>query len=491
MRSSLVNKLVFVFLLLMLITFLSSIFVILYQFRNIEGSEGLNGALENIIFGGATIVTVIVLFTIILGRILVFAISRPLEKLIAETEKIANGDYTSEVKVSTNDEIETLAESINLMTTTIREYIAKLKEQRDALQIVFDSISGSILIIDENYSIIMYNEAGGCFYQSVEKKEHLFKKKIDLNGKCFNEFYGRVLPCEGCLVHKTISEGKNCFAEVTNMANVFDMNTSIMPCSGDDVQHKRIIVHSLRVTDQVLMEKEMVQMDKLAQMGRLAAGITHELKNPMSTIKAGIYYLEQLNNKKIPQYIFNVEIKDTLVNMEESLQRAEASVYNILDFSRPNDFKREPIILDKILQQVLLLFSKELIKCKVKVSVEIKENTLIGYYDANMIKNVFIHLISNAMQAMPNGGQLYIHADYFADNVIIVVEDTGIGIQEENVEIVFEPFYTSNKEGGTGLGLWIVKKQLERVGGHIYVSSSDEGTKFTIVLPRNVKECKL
>lgn len=487
MRSSLVNKLVFVFLLLMLITFLSSIFVVLYQFRNIEGSKEISGALDNIVFGGTAIVTIIVLFTIILGRILVFAISRPLENLIAETQKISQGNYNSEVKVRTNDEIETLADSINTMTSTIRQYIARLEEQKDALQAVFDSIAGSLLIIEEDYSIIMYNEAGGCFYQNTEAEKHLFRRNADLRGKCFHEFYAREIPCEGCLVQKTICEEKNCFAEITNMKNVFDMNTSLMPCSGDDSRSRRIIIHSLKVTDQVLMEKEVVQMDKLAQMGRLAAGLTHELKNPMSAIKAGIYYLGQLNNQKIPQYILDAEIKETLSSMEESLQRAESNICNILEFSRPNDFKREPIILDKILKQILLLFSKELIKCKVKVNLEIKDNTLIGYYDANMIKNVFINLISNAMQAMPDGGRLYIRNECTVDDVIIEVEDTGIGIQEDNIEMVFDPFYTTRKEDGTGLGLWIVKKQIERVGGHIYVSSSIEGTKFTIILPENAK----
>lgn len=428
MRTSLVNKIIFLFLSLMLITYLVAAFIILYQFRNVDFSGIDNQLIENIFYSGIVTISLMVLVAIILGRIMVRAISRPLEKLVIGTEKIADGDYGNKVDISTNDEIETLAESINAMSLTIQEYTAQLMEQRDNLQAVFDSIHGSLLLIDREYNILLMNANGGCFYNEDSKV-----KSSGCFGKCFDTFYGRDIPCKGCPVENTIASGKVSFAEVASGNNAYEVRTSPMVYSDPAGAEGRVIVYSVKVTEQVLMEKEMIQMDKLAQMGQLASGITHELKNPLSTMKAGIYYLEQLSKKDIPKYILERESRNTLESMSESLQRAEGSVHNILNFSKPSDTRKEPIILDYLLKQVLLLFSLELIKCKVNMVVDIEEDTFIGYYESNMIKNVLVHIIQNAMQAMPEGGTLTVsHTKDDSDVNMIRVTDTGIGVDPKN-----------------------------------------------------------
>ncbi|MEG0292141.1 MAG: ATP-binding protein [Anaerovoracaceae bacterium] len=478
MKNSLANKITFVFLLLVLITFLTSVFIILYQFRNIDISGEYGEALENVIYGGLVIFLAIIILTIVLGRILVFAISKPLERLILETQQIAVGNYDGEVSIKTNDEIEMLADSINTMASTIRNYTNQLKNQRDALRAILENIPGNILIVDSDFKIMAANGNQGCFYRGLDK----LSSGLEDDQKCFERFYNRMSPCDKCPIVKMSDGSIVDNLEIAVDEEIYHMRVETIY---DEKIGTQILVYSTKVTEQVFMEKEVIQMDKLAQMGQLAAGIVHELKNPMAVLKAGVYYLEQINKEEVPRYILTAESKHTLESMRESLQRAEDSVYNILDFSKPKNIKKENVVIEKLIQQVMLLFSKEIIKCKVKVKLEVKETMSIGKYDSNILKNAFIHLVSNGLEAMPDGGELKIRVyNLDSQNVCVDVEDEGTGISDEQIENVFEPFFSLKGEKGTGLGLWISKTQLERVGVKISVKSEiGKGTIFSLIFP--------
>lgn len=480
MKNSLANKISFVFLLLVLIIFLTSVFIILYQFKDVEISGEYRKAIENIIYGGLVVILAIVIITILLGRILVFAISKPLERLILDTQQIANGNYESKVLIKTNDEIESLAESINTMATTIQKYTDQLKNQRDALRMILDNIPGNLLIIDSEYRIVATNGSQGCFY----KKFSPHNNKLYESKKCYAEFYNRSAPCDKCPINK-IFENNN--LEIAVDEEIYHIKLEKIY---DEKRGTQVLIYSSKVTEQVFMEKEVIQMDKLAQMGQLAAGIVHELKNPMAVLKAGVYYLEQLNMEEIPRYILNAETKHTLENMRDSLERAEESIYNILDFSKPKNIKKENIDIVKVIRQVMLLFSKEIIKCKVKVKYDFRKTETIGKYDSNILKNALIHLVANGIESMPNGGILTIKVyNINSSSVCVEIKDEGLGMTDKQICNVFEPFFSLKGENGTGLGLWISKMQLERVGVDIKVKSEiGKGTVFSLIFPVTKEE---
>ncbi len=233
----------------------------------------------------------------------------------------------------------------------------------------------------------------------------------------------------------------------------------------------------------------MVQMEKMASLGKLAASVAHELNNPL----AGILAYAKLLKKKMEKGNISAdnieEIGGELAMIADESARCGNIVNNLLLFSRQKVGEFQSQNLTTIIEQSLKLIAHHLTMHNVKCELRVPDEAAEAICDPQQIEQALIALEINAIEAMPEGGTLTVEMRVLEEGrfVQIKVADTGTGINKEDMEHIFEPFFTTKKDGkGTGLGLAVVHGIVERHGGRIEVASaSNVGTTFTITLPVN------
>jgi len=226
-------------------------------------------------------------------------------------------------------------------------------------------------------------------------------------------------------------------------------------------------------------QAQLLQSEKLAGIGQLAAGIAHEIRNPLGIIATSLYYL----NESLPKKKEDIKRHFQIMNME--INRCESIINNLLEFSRKSTQEVELIDVNQLLNITLSLVEKDLFVKDIKLIKKFHHSPTIK---ANMdeIKQVFLNLILNATQAMPRGGKLEMTTSISKNKrVRIQVVDSGTGIPEKHLSKIFDPFFTTKAPGeGTGLGLTLVHTIVERWKGTIQVKSQGaKGTIFTIEFP--------
>lgn len=233
------------------------------------------------------------------------------------------------------------------------------------------------------------------------------------------------------------------------------------------------------VSERKRLESQLIQSEKMAAIGQLAAGIAHEIRNPLGIIMNALYDLSEIVDTDNPDVLEDLHIA------KEEIARAQDTIKNLLEFSRESGTEMEEINLNDLLRKTLQLMGKYLQTNSVKVVTAFGK---VGTCTANQnaLRQVFLNLITNAVQAMPQGGVLRVRTQRDADRcVLIEFSDTGVGIAEDHLHRVFDPFFTTKEPGqGTGLGLSVVHSVLKRYQGNISVRSKvGEGTSFLIELP--------
>lgn len=236
------------------------------------------------------------------------------------------------------------------------------------------------------------------------------------------------------------------------------------------------------ITQRKIIEHQLYHADKLSSIGQLAASVAHEIKNPLASIKT----LGQLLQEETGPGDSRREYIDVIV---AEVNRLNGVVEQLLKYARPEKSMVTLVPVNEIIQPILALVKHELERHRVRLVTQFQEN-LKMFVDPEKIKQVFLNLIFNAIQAMPAGGEIRIRI--FAGTPdpwdIINIEDTGEGMPPDVLARIFDPFFTT-KQRGTGLGLAIVKKIVDLHGGKIEVKSNlKTGTVFTIALPHERAE---
>ena len=244
-----------------------------------------------------------------------------------------------------------------------------------------------------------------------------------------------------------------------------------------------------RIKAQQVAEARLVRSARLAAVGEMAAGVAHELNNPLTAV-AG--FAELILQDLEPGSPFREDLELVLAEAE----RARHVVRRLLDFSRPVEDQRTKTDLNELVKGVLLLVNHLTRTSNVKIVLELTENLPWVMLDPNQIKQVFLNLVHNALQAMPKGGKLTVTTGQEEHEsggrqqtwAILAVRDTGEGIPPENVEKLFEPFFSTRPPGkGTGLGLSVSYGIISSHGGFIDVESKPgQGSCFTIYLPQEM-----
>jgi PAS domain S-box-containing protein len=238
------------------------------------------------------------------------------------------------------------------------------------------------------------------------------------------------------------------------------------------------------LSDRQRLEDQLIQSEKMAAIGQLAAGIAHEIRNPLAIIMNALYDLAEIVDGN------NAEVREDLRIAKEEMDRVQTIINSLLEFSRDSRAEIELVDINDLLRKTLLLMSKHLQNSDVRVVTELGD---IGTCTANQnaLRQIVLNLITNAVQAMPHGGELSVRTSLRPGNrVRLEFSDTGIGIPPHQLNDIFNPFFTTKSPGqGTGLGLSVVHSVVRRYHGDIQVRSTPNvGTTFTIDLPSGQPE---
>jgi signal transduction histidine kinase len=224
--------------------------------------------------------------------------------------------------------------------------------------------------------------------------------------------------------------------------------------------------------------RRMLRADKLATIGELAAGAAHEIRNPLTAIKSSLQYLESKSADDSSRKILGTALQET--------ERIDEILSALLSFSRPSEIKKEKHDLLETLGESLDLISFQAKTQKVNLLKELPSAPVWINGDKSQLKQLFLNLFLNALQAMKEGGQMKVEVSQLeGQRVLVAVTDSGEGIPEENLDKIFDPFFTT-KKGGTGLGLSICYTIVKTHHGDIEIKSKpNQGTTALVKLPQN------
>ena len=243
----------------------------------------------------------------------------------------------------------------------------------------------------------------------------------------------------------------------------------------------RLILAFNRMAEELeARQEQIIHSRKIASLGTLVSGVAHELNNPINNI---ILTIDSLTSgRKIAEERRNTMLEDILTQAV----RASGIVKNLLDFSRSETALIEDLDISRILRETIQISENQITVSNIRLHMELAEGLSKIRGNRQALQQVFINLVTNAVHAMPDGGELWVRAAAGRDRKIIIsIQDTGCGIAEEHLPYIFDPFFTTKEVGqGTGLGLSVSHGIIKKHGGLITVASSPGvGSTFTITLP--------
>ena len=258
-------------------------------------------------------------------------------------------------------------------------------------------------------------------------------------------------------------------------------------CVGAELCTRRMVA-SLEAADhrQAHIDARMLQSSKMAALGKMAAGVAHEVNNPLLLIQENAGWIRDLLEDEDPAKMKNYkEISESTEKIEQHVKRAKGITQRMLGFGRRMNPGRTEILINSLLDQAVDMLKTEATGRNIAIVKEYDSQTPVILSDPAQLEQVCINIIDNAIDAMGKDGSLTIHTRPHKDGVQVLFTDTGPGMDQTTMKQIFDPFFTTKKVGeGTGLGLAICFTILEKLGGRIEVRSTPgEGSTFIVTLP--------
>ncbi|KAB3529697.1 transporter substrate-binding domain-containing protein [Alkaliphilus serpentinus] len=370
-----------------------------------------------------------------------------------------NNDLKAEVNKRT-EELYLINQELDISRNIIKES-DKFKEQ------IIDSLSIGLITFDNSGGITAFNQ----------RAEKIFElNRDDCVGRTFQELgldkFFNIEHINYCIQEE---KGLNIEETIFNLkGEKYYYNYLISPLYIGHSKNSGGVLTFRNITEEKTIRNALSQKDKMQSLGRMIAGLAHEIRNPLTSIKT---YLEIL-----PIKYDNPKFREKItVQVPQEITRLDNLLTDLLDYAKPKKNHYEEFSITPIIDQTISLLESSINKKNIEV---IKKYTseFVTYGDIQMLKQILINILLNSIEAIELEGKIGISVYEVKDSVYIDIEDDGLGIDNECIDKIFEPFYTT-KENGTGLGLSICYQQIKGLGGDIIISSKKGiGTKVSLIL---------
>lgn len=409
------------------------------------------------------IIVFVILLSLGLSLKLVRAIIYPVKELEIATNKIANGDYSRRVKIATNDEIGSLANTFNNMAEQLQSRILDSSDKQNKLEAILESMESGVIAVDNKQKVILINPYA----------KNLFGINKDIIGENISEY----------IIDYDI---------ISFMRNVPEIETKEIKLMHPIPRELRIkkapIINSRKLPIGIVVTVlDITDIKRLENMrSQFVANVSHELKTPLTSIKGFAETLKYVDDNNTRNKFLDIIDKEA-----ERLTTLINDILILSNIENSNKMKDEEFNPSQVIEDVINMFTNNFHNKEIKISFDDKgANTLIG--DRDKFYQMMLNLVENAIKYSQDNVKINIRTYESKNYAYIEIKDNGIGIPKEDLPRIFERFYRVDKsrssKGGTGLGLAIVKHIVKMFNGDIYVESVlNKGTKFTIKIRKTKK----
>lgn len=415
-----------------------------------------------------TALLIALICTVMVGYVAVTRLLSPLEQITSSAYEIAGGILDNEITVATKNEFDELATSINVMAKQLRQNLTKMNEERGLVKAILDSMEDGVLALDAEGRILVVNPKLTQYFKFPETN-YIGKKAAEIIN---NDQLDSLL--HSVLTKQVPQNGE--LKILLNTPKIFKVYAT--PLKGRGNHQGGVVALISDITER--RQLEIMRTD-------FVANVSHELKTPLTTING---FLETLldgavDDKAHAQHFLEITKAETdrLIRLIDDLLKLSR-----LEYSK-TVLEKSCIQLADIIRQVKLIFNSLADEKNITLNIDLPENLPPVEGERELLMQVMVNLVDNAIKHIPPGGQVFVKAETKGKYVQVTVRDNGPGIPPESLPRLFERFYRvdkarSREAGGTGLGLAIVKHVVDVHQGKIWVDSSPQGTSFFFTLPR-------
>jgi len=374
-------------------------------------------------------------------------------------------------------------ESAATLAREVDRRTAESEMQQRFTEAIIDTLPLSLYAIDRDYKIVAWNRNRELGELGLPRGEALGRNIFDVltkqNRELLEREFGKVFATGE--IHRVEQES------ITDAGEINHWLISKIPMRADeDDQVSHVITVGENITVRVKAHRAVARAEKLAAVGRLAAGVVHEINNPLATIAACAESLE----KRMREGAFSEspeaeDLREYLGLIRDEAFRCKTITNGLLDFSRLRAGQRVPVDMREVIKATARLVTHQQRGNNIQIAIEAAADLPSVSGDVCQLQQAVIALATNAIDAMPEGGTLTLRAIHSNSRVLVQVIDVGIGIEPDHMTKIFDPFFTTKDVGrGTGLGLAVCYGILSDHGGRLDVRSTvGVGTTFTITLP--------
>ena len=361
----------------------------------------------------------------------------------------------------------------------LHNLVQRLARERTLLESVFNTLQEGVLVIDGDGVIEYSNEAAG--------------KLIGLKDPAVGSTLWRLVPgLRGSL--DTSGSGQ----EAPVVTREFELaypaprvvRLYMVPFHEDAQSGPRFAIILSDITREKQSTAELIENEKVSSILLLAAGVAHELGNPLNSLTIHLQLIDR-KLRRLKESKETRSLEDSIKVCQDEVTRLDGIIRNFLEAIRPRPPDLADLNIVEVLEDVLRFQGRELSDRGLKVEAELPASTPVVSADRNQLKQVFFNLLKNAMEAMPSGGRLSLKVRTDDDSVYLAIADTGTGINAADMAKLFSPYHTT-KVGGHGLGLMIVQRIMRDHGGHIGIESKEGvGTVVTLQFPQKHRRLRM
>lgn len=396
---------------------------------------------------------------------------KPIEILQKAMTNLKTGKGSKIADVSREDELGDLAHSFNEMSQEIEEKSSKLLQEKERLDIIVNSLRAGLAVVQADYKVNWVNPT---------LQEWL---NAEIGIPCYDLFSDDKAKCINCPGISKEHDETLVKRDKHGKKRIFRHRVYPLKHSSNETKESLILIED--ITEQKEMEEVLIQTDKLSALGLMASSFAHEVNNPLATIK--VYADDLVDRIEEEPDLEKKEMVHYLKTISENTDRCKMITSNLLNFSRKSEWVKQNVDINETIEKSVELVQHAFNKRKIKLQLNL-ENVPTFLGDALNLMQVIVNIINNAIDAMEDsGGTITISSRFSSGDkqVSIVIKDTGIGIEKENIQKVFDPFYTSKPVGkGTGLGLSVCYGIIKQFAGTLLIrSEKGKGSAVEIVLP--------